>query len=165
MKKLLVLATAVTAAVALAGLAFAAGPACPPPTKCEYFTSNVPAKGMYEVPKRVKPQPGKCVTVPAPPVRVTVPGPPYAVAKLPVNVWIKDTAPIYRDICSGQAKGKVIPCGPCPPTITYAVNWKTSVECGKVAYKFMVPPGHLVRRPAVIEVKTKTSPIVPDCLF
>jgi len=166
MKKLLVLMTVLVASAALVGLAFAAGPAaCPPPAKCEYSTVPCTTQAKYIVPQLTKPKPGKCVCVPAPPVQVNIPGPPYALAKLPVNVWIKDTAPIMRDLCKGAAKGKCALCGPCAPVVTWACDWQTSVECGTVAYKFMIPPGQLVRRPAPIEVKCKTVPIVPECLF
>ncbi|GEM_PF-1093299 len=170
MKKSLVVLTVILASLALAGLVFAAGKACPPmqPMKCELSTSVEKGKPMQVmVPKKGKGTPGKCVTVPCPPMQVTVPGKPYAVANLPVPTWITDTAPVFRDICAGKSKGQCPAfCGPCAPLIKWSCNWKTSEECGKVAYKFSVPPGgKLERKPSTIAVKEKVVPSPVDCLW
>ena len=169
MKKSLVVLTVILASVALASVAFAAGKAAcvpPPPMKCEFETKVEPGKPKLYVPIRVTPKPPKCAVMPLPQIPVTIPGEPYADALLPVNVWIKDTAPVYRDLCVGKSAGKCPAfCGPCPPMITWSAAWKTREECGRVAYKFMVPPGHLVRRPANIKVNCKLTPIQPECLW
>ncbi len=167
MKKSLVVLTVILASLAVAGMAFAAGKAvCPPPMKCELGTNIEQGAPKIMLPKRGVGGPPKCVTMPCPQIPVTIPGKPYAIANLPVNVWIKDTAPVFRNLCEGKCAGAAPAfCGPCAPLIKWDCSWNTREECGKVAYKFCIPPGRLVRRPASIQVTEKMVPIQPECLW
>ena len=148
MKKSLVILAVLTVSLAVVGVAFAADVApCPPGGKVEYKLS----KGKPTLPK--------CVTVPCKQV-VTIPGKPYTMLEKTKMKTVMVEKEVMIDLCAGKTKGQCNLCGPCSPTIKWAVNWKTSMICGTVKVPKKVPV--VVKYPQVVKAVPVPCP-PPEC--
>jgi hypothetical protein len=174
MKKLLLVLTAVAVALAFAGLAMAkdAKPAAKAPIscvpmKCENVPPKVvPWKGKWAQPKIVPfkgPSCGPCISLP---------GDCYANVPQLKNAKVPFEVDVMRDLCKGDSKGKCNLCGPCSPEVKWAVQWKTSVICGKIKTYVVLPPAAQFDNAKVgpdfkaTRIDTKVSPCPPpDCPF
>ena len=122
MKKALVVLAVLVFAISLAAVAFA-----------DDGVTYKPSKKIY---------PPKCYTVPYK-TTVSKPGSPFAVVKKPRGTSQVFTAPVYRPVCMGKAKGKLTGCGPCATNnaIKWKVKWMTMVEEGTYKYRVKIPFG------------------------